>query len=66
MFNGVGCVGMCALYVYSLQVLQIPLCCFKAPKCFERHGEINILPTVAMLKEKSYDWSDVLSSFEGE
>jgi hypothetical protein len=42
------------------------LCGFKGPKRLEWYAEADILPTVAVLKKKSHDRLDVLSSFEGE
>jgi hypothetical protein len=42
------------------------LCGFKRPKHLEWYAEADIFPTVAVLKKKSHDRPDVLSSFEGE
>jgi hypothetical protein len=53
MSDGKECVAMLGIYPHSLQDLQMPLCCFKAPKRLEWYAEVDILPTVTILKKKS-------------
>jgi hypothetical protein len=42
------------------------LCGFKGPKYTKWYTEVDIFPTIAVLKKKSHDRPDTLSSFEGK